>query len=147
MLRSLADGVDVCVTVTLIDAIVLARSAFNHSMNYRSVVMLGRAVLVEGDEKLEALKVFSDQVVPGRWEDVRAPNATEMLATSVLKLRITEASSKVRQGPPLDDDEDLAFPCWAGQMTFKQVVADFLPDPKLDPAVPVPGYLRARANR
>lgn len=144
MLRTLADGVDVCVTVTILDALVLARSAFNHSMNYRSVVILGRATLVEGDEKMEALKVFSDQLLPGRWEDARAPNKTEMLATSVLKLKITEASSKVRTGPPLDDDEDLPHPCWAGLMQYRQVVSGLAPDPRLAPGVPVPDYLRVK---
>jgi nitroimidazol reductase NimA-like FMN-containing flavoprotein (pyridoxamine 5'-phosphate oxidase superfamily) len=143
MLRTLSDGVDVCVTVTILDALVLARSAFNHSMNYRSVVILGRASLVEDEEKLDALKVFSDQLLPGRWEDARAPNKTEMLATSVLRLNISEASAKIRQGPPLDDEEDLPHPCWAGQLFYKQVVAGIEPDPKLADSVKVPEYLRA----
>jgi len=142
MLRTLADGVDVCVTVTILDALVLARSAFNHSMNYRSAVILGRATLVEGDEKLDALKVFSDQLLPGRWEDARGPNKTEMLATSVLKLKITEASVKIRTGPPLDDDEDLPHPCWAGLLEFKQGFSGVVPDPRLAAGIAVPEYLR-----
>lgn len=147
MLRTLAEGVDVCVTVTLLDALVLARSAFNHSMNYRSVVILGRARLVEGDEKMEALKVFSDQLLPGRWEDARPPNRTEMLATSVLGLKIAEASAKIRQGPPLDDDEDMAHPCWAGQLLYRQIVTGLEPDPRQLPPREVPDYLRARLPR
>ncbi|MGA0571350.1 pyridoxamine 5'-phosphate oxidase family protein [Variovorax sp. VNK109] len=143
MLRTLADGVDVCVTVTLLDAIVMARSAFNHSMNYRSAVILGRATLVEGDEKLDALKIISDQILPGRWEDARAPNDTEMRATSVLKLRITEASTKTRKGPPLDDDEDMGHPCWAGQLLYRSQFSGVEADPRQTSPVPVPDYLKA----
>jgi nitroimidazol reductase NimA-like FMN-containing flavoprotein (pyridoxamine 5'-phosphate oxidase superfamily) len=114
MLRTLDQGVDVCVTVTLLDALVLARSAFHHSMNYRSVVVLGKARLVTGEEKLNALRAYTNRVVPGRWDEVRPPTEQELKGTSVLALRIEEASAKVRTGPPVDDDEDYALPVWAG---------------------------------
>src|SRR4030088_792822 len=107
MLRTLEQGIDVCVTVTLIDGLVLARSAFHHSMNYRSVVIFGRATLVEDrEEKLAALYACSEHLIPGRWKDVRAPNEAELQQTTVLSLPIDEASAKVRTGPPLDDEED-----------------------------------------
>lgn len=115
MLRDLALGAEVCVTVTLIDGLVLARSAFHHSMNYRSVVILGKAVLVENpDEKYRALEAFTNHVVPGRWPDVRWPNELELKATSVLKLPIEEASAKIRTGDPKDDEEDYSMDVWAG---------------------------------
>lgn len=115
MLRSMAAGVEICVTVTLLDGLVLARTAFHHSFNYRSVMIFGRAVLVEdADEKMAALKAFTEQVIPGRWDDVREPNSQEMKATSVLVLPLEEVSAKVRTGPPLDDEEDMDWPVWAG---------------------------------
>src|SRR3989440_10905702 len=107
MLRALKEGIDACVTVTLIDGLVLARSAFHHSMNYRSVVVFGRAALIENrEEKLAALFALSEHMVPGRWNDVREPNEQELQKTSVLSLPLTEASAKIRTGPPLDDEED-----------------------------------------
>jgi uncharacterized protein len=115
MLKTLAQGVDVCVTVTLVDAYVLARSAFHHSMNYRSVTVLGRARLVaEETEKMEALRVITDHIVPGRWDEVRGPNELEMKQTVVLALPLEEVAAKVRVGPPVDDEEDYALPIWAG---------------------------------
>jgi nitroimidazol reductase NimA-like FMN-containing flavoprotein (pyridoxamine 5'-phosphate oxidase superfamily) len=115
MLRGAAAGVPVCVTVTLTDGLVLARSVFNHSMNYRSVVALGSATLVDVTaEKLEALHAFTEKILPGRWEDVRQPNEKELKATSILKLPLTEISAKVRSGPVQDDEEDYALPVWAG---------------------------------
>src|SRR5690349_248665 len=111
MLRNLDKGIPVCVTVTLLDGLVLARSIFNHSMNYRSVVVLGTAELVSDPaEKLAALRAVSEHILPGRWDEVRQPNETELKATSVLRLPINEFSAKVRQGPPLDDEEDYSFP-------------------------------------
>ncbi len=111
MLKTLAQGVDVCVTVTLVDAYVLARSAFHHSMNYRSVTVLGRARLVaEEAEKMAALRVITDHIVPGRWDEVRGPNELEMKQTVVLALPLEEVAAKVRTGPPVDDDEDYALP-------------------------------------
>jgi len=115
MAEALASGVDVCVTVTLLDGLVLARSAFNHSMNYRSVVIFGKAIaLSEPAEKLEALRLFSEHIMPGRWRELRDPKAIELQATLVLVLPIAEASAKVRSGPPEDDADDLSAPVWAG---------------------------------
>ncbi len=114
MLRNLDQGIPVCVTVTLIDGLVLARSIFNHSMNYRSVVVLGTAVAVrDPEEKLEALRLLSEHILPGRWEDSRQPNEKELKATLALRLPITEFSAKVREGDVIDDEEDYSFPTWA----------------------------------
>jgi nitroimidazol reductase NimA-like FMN-containing flavoprotein (pyridoxamine 5'-phosphate oxidase superfamily) len=115
MLRNLDRGVPVCITVTLLDGLVLARSVFNHSMNYRSVVILGVATLVDDpSEKLAALRALSEHIVPHRWDDARQPNEKELKATSVLRLPISEFSAKVRVGPAVDDEEDYSFPTWAG---------------------------------
>jgi nitroimidazol reductase NimA-like FMN-containing flavoprotein (pyridoxamine 5'-phosphate oxidase superfamily) len=114
MLRQLADGVRVCLTVTLFDGLVLARSVFNHSVNYRSVVLLGTARLVPDDEKAEALRALTEQLAPGRWEEARQPTAKELKATWILALPIEEASAKVRNGPPEDEPEDEHLPVWAG---------------------------------
>jgi len=115
MLRHLEQGLPVCITVTLVDGLVLARSVFNHSMNYRSVIILGTATLVEDPaEKLAALRALSEHILPNRWDDSRQPNEKELKATSVLRLPINECSAKVRVGPPLDNEEDYSFPTWAG---------------------------------
>jgi len=115
MLRNLEQGIPVCITVTLVDGLVLARAVFNHSMNYRSVVILGTATLVDDPaEKLAALRAISEHILPQRWDDSRQPNEKELKATSVLRLPISEFSAKVRIGPPVDDDEDYSFPTWAG---------------------------------
>src|SRR5208283_2634574 len=115
MLRNLNQGLPVCITVTLLDGLVLARSVFNHSMNYRSVVLLGTATLVDDPtEKLAALRALSEHILPNRWDDSRQPNEKELKATSVLRLPINEFSAKVRTGPPIDDAEDYSFPTWAG---------------------------------
>jgi nitroimidazol reductase NimA-like FMN-containing flavoprotein (pyridoxamine 5'-phosphate oxidase superfamily) len=115
MLRNLDQGAPVCITVTLIDGLVLARSVFNHSMNYRSVVILGTATLVDDpEEKLAALRALSEHILPHRWDDSRQPNEKELKATSVLRLPINEFSAKVRVGPPMDDEDDYSFPTWAG---------------------------------
>ena len=115
MLRNLDQGVPVCVTVTLLDGLVLARSVFNHSMNYRSVVILGTATLVDDPaEKVAALRALSEHILPQRWDDSRQPNDKELKATSVLRIPIEEFSAKVRVGPPIDDEEDYSFPTWAG---------------------------------
>jgi nitroimidazol reductase NimA-like FMN-containing flavoprotein (pyridoxamine 5'-phosphate oxidase superfamily) len=132
MLRTLASGVEVCVTVTLLDGLVLARSAFHHSMNYRSVVILGKARLVaDPAEKWEALRLFTNHVALNRWEEVRQPNEKEMKATSVLVLSLTEASAKVRQGPPIDDEEDYAWPVWAGVAPVRPEIGLLEPDDRL----------------
>ena len=136
MLKTLAQGVDVCVTVTLVDAYVLARSAFHHSMNYRSVTVLGRARLVaEEAEKMEALRAITDHVVPGRWDEVRGPNELEMKQTVVLALPLEEVAAKVRTGPPADDDEDYALPIWAGIVPIHTRLAEPVSDGRVLPEV------------
>jgi hypothetical protein len=120
MMRNLANGIDVCVTVTLIDGLVLARSAFHHSVNYRSVVIFGRAQLVEDeDEKFKAMHAFTEHIVPNRWNEVRLPNSKELKATTVLRLPIKEASAKIRTGNPVDDAEDYELKVWAGVIPLK----------------------------
>jgi uncharacterized protein len=141
MLRGASIGIPVCITVTLTDGLVLARSVFNHSMNYRSVVALGQAMLVEAaDEKLEALHAFTEKILPGRWEDARQPNEKELRATSILKLPLTEVSAKVRSGPVLDDEEDYALPVWAGIVPLHLQAEAPIRDERCDPAIPVPAY-------
>jgi len=141
MLRTLANGVDACVTITLVDGLVLARSAFHHSVNYRSVVVFGRASLVsDPEEKNNALFAFSEQVVPGRWDDVRLPTESELKQTTVLCLPLSEASAKVRTGPPVDDEEDYALPMWAGVVPLKLVAEAPVGDPRLPEGVEVPEY-------
>jgi uncharacterized protein len=142
MLRTLAGGVQMCVTVTLVDAVVLARAAFHHSMNYRSVVVLGRATQVEGrDEKLKALEAFTEQIVRGRWNDVRQPNESELKQTTVLALPLEEVSAKVRAGGPKDEKEDYDLPIWAGLLPLPVVPAAPIPDPELRFSLDPPRYL------
>ena len=142
MLRKLSKGVDVCVTVTLIDGLVLARSAFHHSINYRSVVILGKAELVDDDdEKNRALEAFTEHIVPGRWADVRWPTELELKATSVLKLPINEASAKIRTGDPKDDEEDYAMDIWAGVLPLTIVPGKPIDDTKLIHDVEPPKYI------
>lgn len=143
MLKTLSAGVPVCVTVTHVDGLVLARSAFHHSVNYRSVVILGTARLVDdAAEKMEALRLFTEHVMKGRWEDVRQPTEQELKATTVLALPLEEASAKVRTGGPLDDEPDYALPVWAGVLPLEIVARTPEPDAlrKNDP--PLPGYLK-----
>ena len=141
MLRTLANGVDACVTVTLVDGLVLARSAFHHSINYRSVVVFGRATLVEDrEEKNSALFAFSEQVIKGRWEDVRVPNESELKQTTVLRMPLLEASAKVRTGPPIDDEEDYAMTTWAGVIPLRLVADPPIADPRLPAGIDVPPY-------
>ncbi len=142
MLRNLATGVAVCATVTLVDGIVLARSAFNHSMNYRSVVVFGSARLVEGEEKLTGLKVISEHLLEGRWSDVRPPSTRELKATTVLQMTIEDASAKVRQGPVIDDEVDYSLPHWAGIVPAQCGWKDPIADARLSPKVEIPGYLQ-----
>jgi hypothetical protein len=142
MLRQMKDGVPVCVTVTLLDGLVLARSVFNHSMNYRSVVILGKATLVDDpDEKLAALRILSEHILPGRWDDARQPNDRELKATSVLRMPIEEFSAKVRSGPPIDDEEDYSFPTWAGVLPLQMVAGELINDARLPPGIEVPRYV------
>jgi nitroimidazol reductase NimA-like FMN-containing flavoprotein (pyridoxamine 5'-phosphate oxidase superfamily) len=143
MLRELSEGIPVCVAVTHVDGLVLARSAFHHSVNYRSVVILGQARLVENPaEKMEALRIFTEHVMKGRWNDVRRPTEQELKATTVLALPLDEVSAKVRTGGPIDDEGDYNLPVWAGVLPLTTSVKSPEPDPqrKFDP--PVPEYLR-----
>jgi nitroimidazol reductase NimA-like FMN-containing flavoprotein (pyridoxamine 5'-phosphate oxidase superfamily) len=144
MLKAMAGGVEVCVTVTLVDGLVLARSAFHHSMNYRSVVVFGVAQAVDdAEEKTRFLHALSEHLVPGRWRDVRGPAPGELKATSVLSLPIDEASAKVRTGPPLDDEEDYALPAWAGVVPLSLKAGEPVPCPRLAPGIEVPSYARS----
>jgi uncharacterized protein len=147
MLRELSTGVPACVTVTHVDGLVLARSAFHHSMNYRSVVAFGTARKI-GDEsrKMHALKVISDHLIRGRWDEVREPNDREMKQTSVLEFMIEEASAKVRTGGPIDDEEDYALPVWAGVLPLKLRAGEALPDERLSAASEVPKYVLSYAS-
>ncbi|MGD9628819.1 MAG: pyridoxamine 5'-phosphate oxidase family protein [Pyrinomonadaceae bacterium] len=142
MLRNLAQGVDVCVTVTLVDGLVLARSAFHHSINYRSVVVLGKATLVEdAAEKDKALEAFTEHIIPGRWPEIRWPSELELKATSVLKLPIEEASAKIRTGDPKDDEEDYAMDVWAGVLPLETRPGIPVPDSKLKDGIDVPDHV------
>jgi nitroimidazol reductase NimA-like FMN-containing flavoprotein (pyridoxamine 5'-phosphate oxidase superfamily) len=141
LLRTLSSGIDVCVTVTLVDGLVLARSAFHHSINYRSVVMFGRATIIdERQAKLAALFAFSEQVIPGRWNDVREPTEQELKATTVLSLPLVEVSAKVRTGPPIDDDDDYALNVWAGVLPLKIAAGKPISDPRLPESIKPPAY-------
>jgi uncharacterized protein len=150
LLKTLAGGVPVCVTVTLVDGLVLARSVFNHSMNYRSVVVLGTAVVVEGEEKVTALETIAEHVAPGRWKEARGPSANELKATLVLSLPLDEASAKVRTGPPEDEDEDYELPHWAGVLPLALAAGNPIADPRLPVGTALPpsvrGWRRPRAG-
>jgi uncharacterized protein len=133
-LKTLSTGVDVCATVTLVDGYVLARSAFHHSMNYRSVVVLGRARLVtEPAERMDALRTLTNHLVPRRWEEVREPNDLELKQTMVLALPLEEVSAKVRVGPPVDDEEDYAITVWAGVVPMVAQLGEPIPDDRVLP--------------
>jgi uncharacterized protein len=148
MLRELDTGLPACVTVTLVDGLVLARSAFNHSMNYRSVVAFGTAKkITDAAEKTRALHVISEHVLKGRWKDVRGPTEQELKATAVLRFVVDEASAKVRQGPPLDDEEDYSLPVWAGVLPLKLVAQEPVADPRMIEGVEEPEYVRKRRDR
>jgi uncharacterized protein len=145
MLRTLEGGVPACLAVTHVDGIVLARSAFNHSMNYRSAIVFGQArKLASDEEKTRALRTISEHLLPGRWNDVRAPNAQELKATTVLEIVIEEASAKVRSGPPEDDPEDHGLEHWAGVLPLRFTQETAIPDPQLHNGIPKPGYLERR---
>jgi uncharacterized protein len=140
MLGSLADGIEACVTVTIVDGLVIARSAFHHSMNYRSVMVFGRATRVDDlEEKTAALRALVEHVVPGRSADAREPSATELRSTLLLELPISEVSAKVRTGGPIDDEEDLDLPVWAGRLHVTTVFADPIAD---TPDIALPHYVR-----
>ena len=148
MLRNLDSGIPVCVTVTLLDGLVLARSIFNHSMNYRSVVIVGTATAVQDPaEKLEVLRLLSEHILPGRWAESRYPNEKELKATFALRLPITEFSAKVRQGPPIDEEEDYAFRTWAGVIPLETVAGTPIADSRCPAETPVPSYARGYARK
>jgi nitroimidazol reductase NimA-like FMN-containing flavoprotein (pyridoxamine 5'-phosphate oxidase superfamily) len=144
MLAALGEGVAACVSATLIDGLVLARSAFHHSVNYRSVVLLGTARRVtDPDEKLAALRAFTEQIVPGRWADVRPPTPQELKGTSVLCLPLEEVSAKLRTGQPVDDEDDYALNVWAGVLPLQLRALEPQPDPRLQPGIAPPRYVSA----
>lgn len=143
MLKNLSEGVKLCLSVTLVDGIVLARSAFNHSMNYRSVVIFGKGKLIESDEeKLSALKTISDNVLPERFEDSRQPTQKELNVTSVIKIEIEEASAKIREGDPIDDKKDYETDFWAGVLPLKTTFGEPIADARLDEDIELPDYLK-----
>ena len=148
MLRNLSKGIELCVTVTLIDGLVLARSAFHHSINYRSVVILGKATLVEDpEEKDKVLQALTEHIVPGRWADVRWPTELELKATTVLRLPIEEASAKIRTGDPKDDEEDYAMDVWAGVLPLSLQTGEPVADHRLDSKIPVPKHVSEYRRR
>jgi hypothetical protein len=143
MLRTLAEGIPMCLTVTLVDGILLARSVFHHSMNYRSVVVLGTALRVdEQAEKLHALEVITSHLVPGRWRDARVPSERELKASLVLRMAVDEASAKVRPGGVSDEAEDMDLPVWAGRLPLSIAVGEPETDPAVAAEVAVPPYVR-----
>ncbi len=146
-LRALGGGARICLTVSLLDGLVLARSVMHHSANYRSAMLLGEAHSVEGTkDKLAALEAIVEHIVPGRWAEARHPSENELKATSILALRIDEASAKVRTGPPLDDEEDYALPVWAGVVPIVTEARDPEPDPRLAAGIPPPPSASAYAR-
>ena len=148
MLRSMATGIPVCVTVTLVDGLVLARSVFHHSMNYRSVVIFGTAISVrDKKEKLRALRSFSEHVLPGRWADVRGPNKAELKQTLVLRIPLREASAKIRIGAPVDEESDYNLRVWAGELPLRIVPGTPILDPRSEFEVPTPSYLNKIVTR
>ena len=147
MLQHIAAGHEVCITVTHVDGLVLARSVFHHSMNYRSAVLYCRGEIVAAAQaKMRALEIFTEKLIPGRWQDARLPNAVEMKATTVVSLPIDLASAKVRTGPPGDDEEDYALDVWAGVLPMRTVVDAPEPDPLLNEGVDVPEYIARYAQ-
>jgi len=142
MLRELETGVPACVTVAIVDGLVLARSAFHHSMNYRSVMAFGTArKIADQERKVHALRVISEHLIAGRWADVRGPTDKELKATAVLEFSIEEASAKIRTGPPADDEEDYALPMWAGVLPLRLEPKPCLNDPRLPANTPIPEYI------
>jgi nitroimidazol reductase NimA-like FMN-containing flavoprotein (pyridoxamine 5'-phosphate oxidase superfamily) len=143
MLKVISNQNNICVTISLIDGIVLARSAFHHSMNYRSVVIFGSGRKInDPKEKLNALKAVSDHLIPERWDDVRPPNQKELDATTVIAISLEEASAKIRTGPPSDDDDDYKLSVWAGVLPITLIKEELIPDPVLPDKIDIPNYLK-----
>ncbi len=147
LIKAGQEGILMCITVTHLDGIVLARSAFHHSMNYRSAVLFGTAQLVSDAEKEEALLVISEQILKGRWAESRLPNVKELKATSVLAFQIEEASAKIREGGPGDEPEDYALPIWAGVLPMQKVFGEPVPDEVLTKGIPVPESVKGILNK
>lgn len=146
-LSALADGRPLCMVVTHIDGLVMARSAFHHSMNYRSAIIYGHAHEIDGDEKMEALRIVSEQILPGRWDEVRLPTELEMKATTVLAIEIDSASAKIRTGPPADDDEDYDLPIWAGVLPAYQTFGKPVVDPAMRHNLSEPPSIKSKRNK
>jgi len=147
LLGELETGISACMTVTVVDGLVLARSAFHHSMNYRSVMAFGTARKIEGSsEKTRALRMIAEHLMPGRWDDVRGPSEKELRATAVLEFTIEEASAKIRQGPPVDDEEDYSLPVWAGILPLQLEAKAPLRDPRLAEGIELPQYVLQSRN-
>ncbi len=146
MAMALATGIPASVAVTLLDGLVFARTSFNHSMNYRSVVAFGQFETVADDHKLAALEAFTQRIAPGRWAEIRGPNKQEFKATMVLRMPLDEAAVKIRSGPPKDDPEDMEIPAWTGLVPFAQGFAAPVPDPQMRAGIALPDYLRALAK-
>mgnify|MGYP001162890946 CR=1 FL=1 len=145
LLKYVQAGGEVCVTVTLLDGLVLARSLFEHSMNYRSVVAFGKGRLIEDRaEKMEALRLISEQMLPGRWDDARQPTEKELNATTVVAVKIEEATAKIRTGGPEDNEDDYALPVWAGELPFRTVAGEPVRDGRLEDHIQLPSYIRAQ---
>ena len=148
LLKHLAEGNEVCIAITLMDGLVLARSVFHHSMNYRSVVLFGKGKLLENKaKKLEALKTITENLILGRWEDARKPNEKELNATAVVSIDIDEESAKIRTGPPIDDAEDYNLPVWAGVIPISLKFDSPVNDPKLNEDIVLPNYIKKRINQ
>ncbi|HET9914789.1 MAG TPA: pyridoxamine 5'-phosphate oxidase family protein [Anaerolineales bacterium] len=148
LLKHIAAGYPVCIEVTIVDGLVLARSVFNHSVNYRSVVLFGKGHAVEDEqEKLSALKAITEYLIPGRWQEARLPTSKELNATAVVSIKIDEASAKVRMGPPLDDQEDYALPVWAGVLPLQEQALAPIRDELLSEDLPLPDYVAQYSRR
>lgn len=147
LIEVMAAGADICVTITLLDGLVLARSGFHHSMNYRSAVIFGQAAPIEGRRaKLAAMRAFMERIAPGRWDELRPPTGKEIAATGIVALKLDEASAKVRAGPPADDEADYAHPVWAGVVPVTESLGEPVPDPSLAPGTSLPAYLGRRTG-
>ena len=147
MLKALQTGIEVCVCVTLVDGLVLARSAFHHSLNYRSVVVFGTATIIKDKvQKLEALQAFCEHIIPGRWQEVRPPSRPELNGTLVLALPLTEASAKIRTGAPVDDEKDYQLPVWAGVIPLKVTPSEPIEDPRILSGITIPAHVKNYGN-
>jgi len=142
LLKKISTGNEIAIAVTILDGLVLARSVFHHSMNYRSVIIFGKGVEITDDkQKMKALKAVTDHILPGRWNDARKPNGKELKATSVISVKINEASAKIRTGPPKDEEQDYSLPVWAGVIPFTQKPSKPVDDPILTKGISIPDYI------